>query len=314
MTTEIRGVSMRSVKLPSVSVVIPAYRARSQLRECLSALRRQTLRDREVIVVDSSEQPESSRALEAAFPEVVFDHVGARLGPQAARTRGARHAQGRIIAFTDSDCRPRSDWLAQLTAARDPDDAWLIGGRIVPAEQGWLQRGMHVCKFPTSIGDRARGRLRALPTANAALSRTAWNCVGPFRVSGWAGDTELVWRAEATGVPLHYLPDAVVEHRQQTAFGGFLLERVERGRAFASMRSAAEEWSRARTLAWVVAMPLVPMLMSLRLVRHAARTGWLGEAVKTFPVHLTGFTAWTVGEATSHVKRLLSPSSSAVAR
>jgi GT2 family glycosyltransferase len=297
---------MSSVNLPCVSVVIPAYRASAELWGCLTALRRQTLEDREVIVVDSSEHSESTRALEAAFPEVVFDYVGARLGPQAARTRGAQQARGRIIAFTDSDCRPRPDWLAQLTATRDPDEAWLIGGRIVPAEQGWLQRGMHVCKFPTSLGDRPRRPLRALPTANAAISRAAWTRVGPFRVSGWAGDTELVWRASATGVPLHFVPDAVVEHRQQTSFRGFLRERVERGRAFASMRSAAEEWSRARTLTWVVAMPLVPMLMSLRVVRHTARTGWLGEAVKTVPVHLAGFTAWTAGEASSHVKRLLS--------
>jgi glycosyltransferase involved in cell wall biosynthesis len=47
-------------------------------------------------------------------------------GPAAARNCGLQHAAGELVAFTDDDCRPRSDWLTRFAAAyrRQPDAAF----------------------------------------------------------------------------------------------------------------------------------------------------------------------------------------------
>jgi GT2 family glycosyltransferase len=57
-----------------------------------------------------------------------------RKGPAAARNTGARSAAGEYLAFTDDDCCPNPDWLAELCMASKKHPGKLLGGRVENGE------------------------------------------------------------------------------------------------------------------------------------------------------------------------------------
>jgi glycosyltransferase involved in cell wall biosynthesis len=98
------GVPAHSGGAP-VSVVIPFYRGEARLGRALRSIERQTLRPREVVLVDDG-SPEPLRVEDHAagvtLPLRVVRHPRNR-GIPAARNSGVRAAAGEWIAFLDQD-------------------------------------------------------------------------------------------------------------------------------------------------------------------------------------------------------------------
>ena len=90
-----------------VSVIIPAYRARASIGRALTSVIRQTLKPRQVIVVDDGSGDGTFEAAEAmraqmngiSFVVVAQDNRGAG----AARNRALQEATGKYVAFLDAD-------------------------------------------------------------------------------------------------------------------------------------------------------------------------------------------------------------------
>jgi len=140
--------------LPPVelSVVVPSHDRPLRLRWLLNALEQQTLDRRhwEVIVGHDSSGPETDELL-TTHPLAkagVLRHVKLPAGtapPGANRNAAWRIARGRWIVFTDDDCRPPEDWLAQAHAAvqehpeaivqgttqKDPDEQIMLAGSML---------------------------------------------------------------------------------------------------------------------------------------------------------------------------------------
>ena len=101
---------------PVVSVVIPCFNSASTIRMALDALRAQdTEVPFEIIVADSSKD-ETPQIVKNEYPEVHLIHFDQQTYPGTARNMGIHHARGKYIAFTDSDCLPRRDWIQQIVA------------------------------------------------------------------------------------------------------------------------------------------------------------------------------------------------------
>src|SRR5271170_7752963 len=101
------------------SIVVPTYNRPRQLAACLAALARLDYpRDRfHVVVVDDGSASPMDTVIAAFRDRLDIEcHRQANSGPGPARNRGARSAKGRILAFTDDDCAPHSDWLKTLAA------------------------------------------------------------------------------------------------------------------------------------------------------------------------------------------------------
>ena len=178
-----------------VSVVIPTYRRPELLVRCLDALLAQTLPAHcyEIIVVDDGSDDDARaacadvarRSCDRAGPVVRYLRPRGTRGPAAARNRGWRAAQGRVVAFTDDDTIPDPEWLRQgetALAANGVEAAW---GRV------------HV-PLPPALTDNARntaGLENAMfVTANAFVRRDALRDVGGFDERyrrAWREDTDL---------------------------------------------------------------------------------------------------------------------------
>lgn len=91
-----------------VSVVIPAYRARSTVANAIESVERQTLRPYEIIVVDDASADGTMdviRTLQSKYPDgwIKTVELAQNVGAGEARNAGWDIAQGTCVAFLDAD-------------------------------------------------------------------------------------------------------------------------------------------------------------------------------------------------------------------
>jgi GT2 family glycosyltransferase len=112
------------------TVVIPAFRGRSTILDCLESVKR-ALRDRaaEIVVVESSGDG-TVDLVRSRFPGVRVIDLPERHSAGRARNRGAEAARGRTIAFVDQDCVVPEDWIDRLEAHLRDGRVGAVGGSI----------------------------------------------------------------------------------------------------------------------------------------------------------------------------------------
>jgi GT2 family glycosyltransferase len=275
-------------------VVIPAYYSHATLRECLIALRAQTFRNFEVLLVNSSQEHETARVVQD-FPEVHFTQSLVRLFPHAARNLGVQHARGELLVFTDPDCQARPDWLERLIIANDAGHS-VVGGAMDLSGGSALERAIHLCKFYWLLPKLVAGKCTVICTANAAYDRHAWRVAGPFDGELFMGDALLAMRAAARGLAPWFEPTAIVEHRHEGTLQMYAGQFFRRGREFAPARATQEAWSRWRIAAHLAGGLLVPPLMLAKTGLCAARSGWTAGYAMSFFHQLVFRLAWSAGE------------------
>ncbi len=131
-----RASEMTSHTPPTVSVVVPTLNRLGTLRKCLDALAVQTCDSYEVVVVDDASTDDTLGLLESFATEhptmsLRWLRNEERRGANASRTRAIEVAAGRYVAFLDSDCVAREDWLDKLLAGFDDDRVAAVTGLVV---------------------------------------------------------------------------------------------------------------------------------------------------------------------------------------
>lgn len=122
---------MSESNLNFISVIIPVYNDSQRLKLCLEALENQTYPQDlyEIIVIDNNSE-ENIQAAVDRFPHVKLISEKKR-GSYAARNRGITLAKGEILAFTDSDCIPATNWLEMgIKRLKSAANCGLVGGKI----------------------------------------------------------------------------------------------------------------------------------------------------------------------------------------
>ena len=88
-----------------VSVIIPVYNTEKYVRQAIDSIRKQTLKELEIIVVNDGSTDGSLRVLEEAQREDSRIQVYSQpnQGQSVARNEGMQHAKGKYLYFMDSD-------------------------------------------------------------------------------------------------------------------------------------------------------------------------------------------------------------------
>ena len=201
-----------SEEQPFVSVIVPVYNDPNGIRECLKALGSQTYpKDLfEVLVVDNGSTDHTRDIIKQFDVELlVEDEIQ---GSYAARNLGIESAKGEVLAFTDADCIPDPEWVANGIRTLMEQSADLVGGRVVfefsneksPAE-----------RFDASVNMRNDKSVRdgMAKTANVFVRVSVVDDIGPFPnhfISG--GDVQWTRKATNAGYRLVYGENAIVRH------------------------------------------------------------------------------------------------------
>ncbi|MCC7078202.1 MAG: glycosyltransferase family 2 protein [Acidimicrobiia bacterium] len=135
MSSEPSAPAPRETEPPAVSIVVSCFRRAGTLGRLVGGLATQTFDDFELILVDQTGEssirtiaetaPVNARYLAWEPPEM---RSRPRPGTPASNASGARNcgvlaAAAPIVAFTDDDCVPESDWVEKITLPlrTDPD-------------------------------------------------------------------------------------------------------------------------------------------------------------------------------------------------
>ena len=201
---------------PVISVVIPAYGYPAGLDRLLTALARQEFPSAfEVLVMDDG-SPVPLEPVTQPYRNVLNLRY-LRLpngGPARARNTGARAAEGEWVAFTDHDCEPAPDWLAQLIREGERSGPVLMGGTRVTGlpENDWSVAHDLVCVFAS--GWRSDVSQPYFSTDNLAAPRMRFLEAGGFdeRFPYAQEDREFSARWTAHGWEMRSVPAAVIRH------------------------------------------------------------------------------------------------------
>src|SRR5574344_575286 len=99
--------------IPKVSVIIPVYNTEKYVRQAVESIRRQTLKDIELIIVNDGSTDGSMTILEelAAQDERIKLFSQENQGLSVTRNIGLSHSTGEYVYFMDSDDLLVSDTL-----------------------------------------------------------------------------------------------------------------------------------------------------------------------------------------------------------
>jgi GT2 family glycosyltransferase len=229
---------------PTVSVVVPTHGRPESLSRCLKALASQTLaRDVFEVIVSDDGSPTPLSAIVAPF----VDRISVRLvrrqhaGPAAARNEGARHARGRLLAFTDDDCVPAPNWLELLVERMRRHPGHMIGGSIVNvlpddpyATATQLIMSCVYDYYASHVVDH-----RFFSTTNLAVPTKRFWLLDGFSESfqqAAGEDYDLCARWAEAGFPTEYAPEVEVGHAHGHTLTSFWRQHFGYGRALFQVR------------------------------------------------------------------------------
>ncbi|HWH43782.1 MAG TPA: glycosyltransferase family A protein [Thermoleophilaceae bacterium] len=200
---------------PRIAVAVASHDRALRLRWLLNALEEQTL-DRwlwEVVVADDSLDGEAVRVLRShplAAAGVLRHLVLPRSEGSAGRLRNAawREARAPLVAFTDDDCRPPPDWLANALAAAERSPGAIVQGSTRPdPDEVNLLLAPHRHTQWIDPGPYAEA-------CNIVYPRKVLELVGGFREEPirTGEDTDLALRARAAGAAYAGAPEVLTYH------------------------------------------------------------------------------------------------------
>jgi GT2 family glycosyltransferase len=196
-----------------ISVIIPAFNAATTLPDCLTALKNQTIREAyEVIVVDDGSTDGTAEHAQTANVQLI--RCPQNRGAAAARNQGIQAARGDIICFTDADCVPQPDWLAELTRPlRQQPNLTAVKGIYATRQRQLVARFVQI-EYEDKYDLMARQpQIDFVDTYSAAYRHQALLEVGGFDEGiFYVEDQELSFRLAAKGCVMVFQPTAVVYH------------------------------------------------------------------------------------------------------
>lgn len=271
-----------------ISVIIPVYNDSKRLELCLDALENQSYPRSlfEIIVVDNCSD-DTVEKLAKDYPRVIFCQES-EPGSYSARNKGITLAKGEILAFTDSDCIPDSQWLLHgsqvLSSAKD---IGLVGGRV-----DFFFKDEDNPRIPELYDsltylqqDKAVTIHKFAATANMFTRRRVMDHVGMFDTNlKSGGDRNWGERVAAAGYNLKFISEAVVRHPARSTFSEIRKRNIRVHGGHHQLHSRSEGRLPLLLLGTELAVDLSPPVRFIWRLRRDKRVSGLKNKIL-----LTGF-------------------------
>ena len=220
---------------PLVSIIMRSFNEGWALRQTLPALRWQTYRNFELIVIDSGSTDGSHDLIRAVTPDHFIQIKPQEYNPSRVMNRGMELARAQYCVFLNADATPvDQDWLRPLvTALLDPNTA-AVYGRQIPRPDC---RAVFACDYERCFGRNREATQweHFFSMVSSGLRKDIWSRRGFLEKMQYSEDDEYTRWCRAQGYNVVYCPESVVIHSHNyTAAQAFRRSHGE-GRALAAV-------------------------------------------------------------------------------
>ena len=222
------------MSMPEISVIIVNWNGKHFLDDCLGALRRQTFRDFETILVDNGSSDGSSDYVRTQFPEVRLVALPENRGFTGGNIAGYELAEGNLIILLNNDTEAHPAWLEEVHQAsrRFPDAGSFASKMMYFNSRGRIENcGFAVATAGTTV-DLGRDEMDGPAWTRPREVFGACGGAVAYRRSMLADigfldpdffmvyeDVDLSFRAQLRGYSCVYIPTAIVFHRYRATLG-----------------------------------------------------------------------------------------------
>lgn len=212
--------------MPKVSIVIPNYNGLKYIQTCMNALRRQTMKDVEILFVDNGSTDGSSDYVKAHYPEATLIQLADNTGFCGAVNVGIINAKAPYVLLLNNDTEATETFVEELYRAIEQDKRiFSCSSRMVRFHDRTRMddAGDLYCALGWAYA-RGKGKTLAdyeeeqdvfFSCAGAAIYRKSiLDEIGYFDENHFAylEDADIGYRARIHGYVNRYAPKAVVYH------------------------------------------------------------------------------------------------------
>jgi len=116
---------------PSVSVVIPTWNRKNDLRQAIESILSQTYKNVEIIVVDNHSTDGTIEMIDNEFPDIKLIKMPKNIGI-AGWNHGFKEANAEYIVAMDNDALLERDWIEKaIKEFKRDDDLGAVAGRVL---------------------------------------------------------------------------------------------------------------------------------------------------------------------------------------
>jgi len=200
---------------PLLSIIIPTHNSEATIKSCLDSLYYQSLpREQfEIIVVDDGSMDKTVQIAKESGVDSVIIIEPCFQGK--ARNIGAKNSKGGFLAFIDSDCVAKEDWLKSILTELQKLDA--VTG---PIENGNSKSNVAWAEYLIEFGGwgehRQRSSIRFIPGCNQAYRKEAFEKTGGFTEIPSSEDVLFGESLRQAGINPVFVPTIRIDHLCRT--------------------------------------------------------------------------------------------------
>jgi len=252
------------------SIIIVTYNGKVYLRNCLSSLLIQNKYDYEIVIVDNNSADNCTSFVKKEFPLVTVILNSENGGFGRGNNIGAAYARGEFLAFLNQDTIVEPGWLESLIASlKAAPWAGLATPQILllndPDRINACGMDTHFTGISLNRGVRfERNTLPDLTKVGSIMGAAFVMRKGLFELLGgfdepfflYLEEVDLSWRARLVGYESICVPNSIIYHDYELAFGPKKTFYYERNRYCMLLKD----------LHWFTLLALLPALVLAEIV------------------------------------------------
>lgn len=211
------------------SIIVPSYNQKHVIFDALdSIMRQETSFEFKVIVVESTGD-DTADLIKKRFPDIHVIRLASRAFPGTARNAAIQVAQGDYLAFTDTDCIVRKDWLENLIKSHERGYS-VVGGLVLNGTPGHVLGTLdYLLEFSDLTKPRESTDNTHFGTCNVSYEKSIFEQHGLFVDQVKGSDSLYCRQIKKQGYELFHQPCAVIWHRNRTQLHKIMRNQYELG-------------------------------------------------------------------------------------
>ncbi len=276
-----------------LSIIIPTHNSASTIEQCISSITSQSYpRDRyEIIIVDDGSKDGTIGLSKKAGADKLIEAEPCFQGK--ARNIGVQNANGKFLAFIDSDCEAKNGWIESIMVALKKMSA--VTGPIYNGNPhsnvAWAEYFMEFGGW----GKTKMNKVRFMPGCNQAIRKDAFEKTGGFTQERTSEDVLFGEELTKAGVDAFFNPQTKINHLCRTNKEKFLSNMSLLGKYSARARKMIPTAKYSKLMTSRNLLPILFLGKIAKTASHAFGARKTFKFFQVFPLVITGTYAFCKG-------------------